>query len=102
MVFHLLLLLDWIGCIVPRSGLSIQCQIVADNLDCILLLPEKYREQIEGLIGNFNGDLRDDLSFRRTNQSTSIMPIANQTLTNDDLRILQACQSCKNETINLM
>ncbi|CAF4424619.1 unnamed protein product, partial [Adineta steineri] len=31
------------------SGLSLECQIMIDNLECLLTLPEKYRTHIEGL-----------------------------------------------------
>jgi hypothetical protein len=72
-----------------------QCQIVGENLECILVLPEKYRTHIEGLAGNFNGAYGDDLINRRTNQTVSISSSDNQTVTVDDAAVLSACLSCE-------
>ncbi len=76
-------------------GLSIQCQIIGENLDCILLLPQKFRTHIEGLIGNFNGNYSDDLYNRQTNQTVTISSASNVTALNDDADVLSACRSCK-------
>jgi hypothetical protein len=76
-------------------GLSIQCQIVGENLDCILLLPQKFRSHIEGLVGNFNGNYSDDLFNRLTNQTVNISSAINETALNDDADVLSACRSCK-------
>ena len=79
-----------------NSGLTIQCQIVADNLDCVLLLPDKYRSHIEGLAGNFNEDYTDDLVNRQTRRVVSISPSNSDSPTNiSDADILDACLSCK-------
>ncbi|UJR15672.1 hypothetical protein I4U23_002606 [Adineta vaga] len=75
------------------SGLSIQCQIMVDNLECIVSLPQKYRTHIEGLAGNFNGLYSDDLINRQTNQTVSILPSDNQTAVVNDMDILNACLS---------
>jgi hypothetical protein len=72
-----------------------QFEIIGENLDCILILPEKFRSHIEGLAGNFNGDYSDDLFNRQTNQTISISIASNQTLLNNDLDVLTACRSCK-------
>ncbi len=67
-----------------------RCEIVSENLECVLTLPQKFRTYIEGLAGNFNGDPNDDLINRQTNQTTlnGILPI-------NDTDILSACRSCK-------
>jgi hypothetical protein len=75
--------------------LSMQCQIIGENLDCILLLPEKFREHIEGLVGNFNGNYSDDLYNRLTNQSVAIPSASDITTLYDDADVLSACLSCK-------
>ncbi|CAF0869133.1 unnamed protein product [Adineta ricciae] len=75
------------------SGLSIQCQITAENLECILLLPDKYRSLVEGLAGNFNGMYGDDLVNRRTNQTISILSANNQSAAVNDVDVLNACLS---------
>jgi hypothetical protein len=76
-------------------GLAIQCQIVGENLDCILILPQKYATFIEGLAGNFNGNYSDDLFNRLTNQTIPISPASGETLSVNDTNILNACLSCK-------
>jgi hypothetical protein len=76
-------------------GLSIQCQIIGENLECILSLPVKYQKQIEGLIGNFNGNSTDDLINRQTNQTVLISTLTNISSLVNDTSILQACRSCK-------
>ncbi|CAF1580921.1 unnamed protein product, partial [Adineta ricciae] len=75
------------------SGLSIQCQIMVENLECVLLLPDKYRNLVEGLAGNFNGIYGDDLVNRRTNQTISILSANNQSAAVNDADILNACLS---------
>jgi len=74
------------------SGLSIQCQIAVENLECILSLPSKYQGQIEGLIGNFDGIAMNDLINRNTNQAVPIKTTSSSETTNDT-EILNACRS---------
>jgi hypothetical protein len=71
------------------------CQIIGANLDCTLTLPEKFRSHIEGLAGNFNGNYSDDLFNRQTNQTISISIASDQTSSNSDVDVLNACLSCK-------
>ncbi|UJR30967.1 hypothetical protein I4U23_018479 [Adineta vaga] len=77
------------------SGMSIECQIVIENLECITTLPEKYRTFIEGLAGNFNGEPNDDLIDRRTNQTLSISSASNSGPLSSDMDVLNACHSWK-------
>ncbi|CAF3955011.1 unnamed protein product, partial [Adineta steineri] len=77
------------------SGLSLECQIMSDNLECLLTLPEKYRTHIEGLAGNFNGLYGDDLINRATNQTVTILPADSQTISVNDANIYSACLSWK-------
>jgi hypothetical protein len=72
-----------------------QFQIIGENLQCILTLPNKYRTHIEGLAGNFNGDYSDDLYNRDTNETIPISNAVNQTILNNDANVLGACRSCK-------
>jgi len=72
-----------------------RCEIVNENLECILTLPQKFRIYIEGLAGNFNGDPNDDLINRQTNQTTSILTSSNVIVPINDTNILLACRSCK-------
>lgn len=72
-----------------------QFEIIGENLECILTLPEKYRSHIEGLAGDFNGDYSDDLFNRQTNQTIPISSASNQTALDNDLDVLNACRSCK-------
>ena len=76
-------------------GVSLQCQISGENLECVLSLPDKYRTHIEGLTGNYNGIYGDDLINRRTNQTVSISPSNNDTAFMNDADVLNACLSCK-------
>lgn len=76
-------------------GLSIRCQIVIENLECVLSLPVKYRERIEGLIGNFDGDSTNDLVNRNTNQTVSISASISSSSSAADENILNACRSCE-------
>ena len=76
-------------------GLTIQCQIIGENLNCILLLPQKYFTFIEGLVGNFNGDYSDDLVNTQTNQTVLIYSASNGTVVGNDADILAACRSCE-------
>jgi hypothetical protein len=76
-------------------GLAMGCQIIGENLDCTLTLPEKFRSHIEGLAGNFNGNYSDDLFNRKTNQTISISIATDQTSLNNDTNVLTACRSCK-------
>ncbi|CAF1679718.1 unnamed protein product, partial [Adineta ricciae] len=77
------------------SGLTAQCDILSENLDCVLILPEKFRTFIEGLAGNFNGDPSDDLMNRQTNQTVSISSSSNPESLTNDTDILNACRSWK-------
>jgi hypothetical protein len=72
-----------------------QFEIIGENLECVLSLPEKFRTHIEGLAGNFNGNYSDDLFNRQTNQTISISTASNQTLLDNDTDVLNACLSCK-------
>jgi len=76
-------------------GLTIQCQIVGENLQCVLLLPKKYQTQIEGLAGNFDGNYSNDLINTQTNQVVLISYAENTTTPVNDTNILNACLSCK-------
>jgi hypothetical protein len=78
-----------------RTGLGVQCQINGENLECLLILPNKFRTHIEGLAGNFNGKPDDDLVNRQTNQTVSILFGDDRTSIANDLNILRACLSCK-------
>ncbi|CAF3697466.1 unnamed protein product [Rotaria sordida] len=80
------------------SGVTMQCQIVSENLDCILSLPRKYRTYIEGLVGNFNGNYSDDLVNRQTNQTVIISSATNRTAISNDTSVLRACLSWKLST----
>ncbi|UJR30966.1 hypothetical protein I4U23_018478 [Adineta vaga] len=75
------------------SGLALQCEIVGENLECILLLPEKYRTSLEGLAGNFNGDPNDDLINRQTNKKVLILSSSQSIPTYNDSDVLDACRS---------
>ncbi|CAF4267226.1 unnamed protein product [Rotaria socialis] len=77
------------------SGLSMQCQIVSANLDCILSLPGKYYSLIEGLVGNFNGNYSDDLVNRGTSQPVAIASATGGPYTSNDSAVLNACLSWK-------
>lgn len=70
-------------------GLSMQFEIVGENLESVLLLPEKFRANIEGLAGNFNGDSTDDL----VNIEKNLIVIPTNTSNRDD-DVLAACLSC--------
>lgn len=70
-------------------GLSMQFEIVGENLESVLLLPEKFRANIEGLAGNFNGDSTDDL----VNIEKNLIVIPANTSNRDD-DVLAACLSC--------
>ena len=72
-----------------------KCQINGENLDCILILPNKFQKYIEGLVGNFNGDYSDDLVNQGTSSIVSISPATNRTLIDNDAEVWSACQSCK-------
>lgn len=74
-------------------GISIRCQIVAENLECTISLPTKYQDNIEGLIGNYNGNDQDDLVFSGTTRNVTISSIKIQRVVNDQ-NILDACESC--------
>ena len=82
-------------------GLSISCQIVGENLECTLLLPEKYRSQVEGLTGNFNGDYSDDLVNRQNNLAVIISSANSATPAGDDTTTLNACLSCQSHPMKL-
>jgi hypothetical protein len=73
----------------------LQFQIIGENLECIVTLPDKFRTHIEGLAGNFNGDYSDDLYNRLTSQTVTISSASNVTALNDDADVLSACRSCK-------
>lgn len=60
-----------------------------------MTLPQKFREQIEGLAGNFNGDYSDDLVEQSTGNITTISTAVNRTFFNNDAEVLNACRSCK-------
>ncbi|CAF4311646.1 unnamed protein product, partial [Rotaria sp. Silwood2] len=64
-------------------------------LECILILPEKFRTHIEGLVGNFNGDSNDDLFNRETNQIVPIENTSNLPASEHDKAVLEACLSWK-------
>jgi len=72
-----------------------RCQIIGENFDCILILPQKFQSFIEGLAGNFNGNYSDDLINRQTNQIVPISPASNESSSINDTNILNACLSCK-------
>jgi hypothetical protein len=75
-----------------------QFEIIGENLECILTLPDKFRTHIEGLAGNFNGDYSDDLFNQLTNQTVNISNANNGTAFNNDADVLSACRSCKFST----
>ncbi|CAF3508982.1 unnamed protein product [Rotaria socialis] len=75
------------------SGLSMQFEIIGENLECVLLLPEKFRMHIEGLAGNYNGYANDDLINRNTGQTIPIINIPSINLLAYDQSILSACLS---------
>lgn len=75
-----------------------QFQIIGENLETVLTLPQKFRTFIEGLAGNFNDDYTDDLFNRLTNQTIPISTISNATALNNDVDVLDACRSCKFHT----
>ncbi|CAF1151504.1 unnamed protein product [Rotaria sp. Silwood1] len=77
------------------SGLSMQFEIIGENLECKLILPEKFRTHIEGLVGNFNGKPNDDLFNRQTNQIIPITDLVNITVSRHDEDVLNACLSWK-------
>ncbi|CAF4029746.1 unnamed protein product, partial [Rotaria sordida] len=77
------------------SGFSMQFEIIGENLECRLILPDKFRTHIEGLVGNFNGDPNDDLCNRQTNQIIPITNLSNLTVLENDQAILNACLSWK-------
>lgn len=81
--------------ILEYLGLSIQCQIIGENLECTLLLPEKYRGLVEGLSGNFNGDYSDDLVYQQNNSIVTISTADSPIPAGNDRIILDACLSCK-------
>ena len=85
----------WISDFLFYAGLSLKCQIIGENLDCIILLPQKFGTHIEGLVGNFNGDYSDDLYNRLTNQTVTISRAANVSALNNDIAVLNACRSCQ-------
>ena len=76
------------------SGLTMKCQIVGENLDCVLILPKKYQSYIEGLVGNFNGDYTDDLKNKLTNNTVSISNTTEKIPSYNETAVLQACESC--------
>ena len=77
-------------------GVSLQCQIAVENLECILSLPAKYQRQIEGLIGNYDGLPANDLINRNTNQTIPIRSASSSTSSvSNDTDILAACRSCE-------
>lgn len=67
-------------------GVSINISVVAGIPDYVLTVPEQYRNQSRGLLGNFNGNDTDDFVFRN-----------GTLLRNDasDFEIHQFGQSCK-------
>ena len=67
-------------------GVSINISVVAGIPDYVLTVPEQYRNQSRGLLGNFNGNNTDDFVFRN-----------GSLLRNDasDFEIHQFGQSCK-------
>ena len=71
-----------------------QCEIIGENLECILLLPTKYRTNVEGLVGNYNGDPSDDLVTRGTDRPVAILTVDNSAALVNDRDILSACLSC--------
>ncbi len=75
--------------------MTIQCQIVGENLQCILLLPQKYQTHIEGLAGNFDGNYSNDLINNQTNQVVTISDAENTITVVNDISIRNACISCK-------
>ncbi|CAF4658525.1 unnamed protein product [Rotaria sp. Silwood2] len=77
------------------SGLSMEFEIIGENLECKLILPEKFRTHIEGLVGNFNGDSNDDLFNRETNQIVPIENTSNLPASEHDKAVLEACLSWK-------
>ncbi|CAF4579536.1 unnamed protein product, partial [Rotaria sp. Silwood2] len=75
------------------SGLSMEFEIIGENLECKLILPEKFRTHIEGLVGNFNGDSNDDLFNRETNRIVPIGNSSNLSESEHDRDVLNACLS---------
>ena len=67
-------------------GVSINISVVAGIPDYVLTVPEQYRNQSRGLLGDFNGSDTDDFVFRN-----------GTLLRNDasDFEIHQFGQSCK-------
>ena len=67
-------------------GVSINISVVAGIPNYVLTVPEQYRNQSRGLLGNFNGNDTDDFVFRN-----------GTLLRNDasDFEIHQFGQSCK-------
>ncbi len=92
---HLISILESCKSYYLFSGLSMQFEIIGENLECVLTLPEKFRTHIEGLAGNFDGDYSDDLFNRQTNQTIPISSATNQTALDNDADVLNACRSCK-------
>ncbi|CAF2923310.1 unnamed protein product [Rotaria sp. Silwood2] len=81
------------------SGLSMEFEIIGENLECKLILPEKFRTHIEGLVGNFNGDSNDDLFNRETNQTAPIGNSSNLSASEHDRDVLNACLSYNRKPI---
>ncbi|CAF3944032.1 unnamed protein product, partial [Rotaria magnacalcarata] len=75
------------------SGLSMRFEIIGENLECVLLLPEKFRMHIEGLAGNYNGYPDDDLINQNTGQTIPIKNITKINLLTYDQNVLHACLS---------
>ncbi|CAF3894012.1 unnamed protein product [Adineta steineri] len=75
------------------SGVTIRCEIIGENLECTLSLPEKFRTFIEGLAGNFNKNPSDDLFNRDTNTIVPITSSSNRTTLDNDIDVLNACRS---------
>jgi hypothetical protein len=76
-------------------GVAIRCQIIGENLECVLSLPEKFRSHIEGLAGTFNGNPNDDLVNQITNQTVFISTASNTNSSINDSAVLSACLSCE-------
>ncbi|CAF4701271.1 unnamed protein product [Rotaria sp. Silwood2] len=74
-------------------------EIIGENLECKLILPEKFRTHIEGLVGNFNGDSNDDLFNRETNQTAPIGSSSNLSASEHDRDVLNACLSYNRTSI---
>ena len=67
-------------------GVSINISLVAGIPNYVLTIPERYRNQSRGLLGNFNGNDTDDFVFRN---GTLLRNNAS------DFEIHQFGQSCK-------